>query len=723
MPSSVESAPPPRTGRPLEPLLRPRSVAIIGASQEPTKRGHQAILALREAGYAGAVHPVNPRGGEILGLPVARSIEALPEAPDLALVCTPASTVPETLEACAAKGIGGAVVLALGFGEAGAEGLRLEERLREVVARTGIRVIGPNTSGLANLSIGLNLIGVRGLRPGRIALLGQSGNVLLGLMMESLQRPHGGLSICVGVGNEADVGFHELLDDLTADAATHVVAMYAEGVRSGEKFLEAVARTAAVKPVVLLKGGRSRVGRLAARSHTGALAGEYAVLRAALRQAGVIEVLRTDELYPVAETLAFQPTLAPEGAVVLLSDGGGHATLSADALSDYAVPLAPLPGDLRERLRAVLGSTASLVNPIDVAGAADRDPRLFAEAVRLLAEDPRVSAVVMTGLFGGYALRFAADLAGAERDAAGAMAATMRAAGKPFIVQSVYAPHWTEPLRILAQADVPVVASVEVACRCAAAAWQRGRGTRVLPGVAATEPTPRTTAVLATVAAEGRALLLESEARELVAAFGVPVGPWELCRTAEAAADAADRFGVRLALKAVAGDLAHKTEAGGIALDVRGGEAAADAFRRIRDAVSAHARDFRGVLVTPMQPPPVAELLVGVRRDPQFGPVLTLGAGGVTAEAIRDVTHRVLPVDAAEIGAMLDELRTADLLRGFRGRPAVDRDAIAAVALGLARCVRAHPQLIEIEVNPLFTYAHGAAAVDVRAFRTTPGRS
>ncbi|MCB9876649.1 MAG: CoA-binding protein [Planctomycetes bacterium] len=330
----------------LDRIFRPRGVAIVGASSDPQKRGYQAIAALRQAAFAGGIHPVNPKGGEIRGLPVATSIAAIEGDVDLALVCTPAPTVPRVLAECAERGIAGAVVVALGFGEAGPDGEELERQLRRVVAETGIRVIGPNTSGILNPHRGLNLIGVQDVPAGRIALVSQSGNVSLQLMIESMRRSRVGFSTVIGVGNEIDLRFDEYLDWLGDEPNTAAIALYVEGFRRGQKFLETAAEVTTKKPVILLKGGRSVRGKAAARSHTGALAGSFPVFRAGLKQSGVILVRRSDELLHVAESLASQPARGSYRGVAVLTDGGGHGTLATDALHYHLqVGLGELSGD------------------------------------------------------------------------------------------------------------------------------------------------------------------------------------------------------------------------------------------------------------------------------------------------------------------------------------------------------------------------------------------
>lgn len=704
---------------PLEPVLAPGSVAVIGASADTTKRGFQAIRALRDAGFHGSILPVNPRGGEILGLPVYATVEDLPEVPDLALVCTPAASIPSVLETCAAKGIRGAVVLALGFAESGADGAALERAVADVARRTGIRVVGPNTSGVLNLRVGLNLVGLRNARPGRIGILVQSGNVLLGLVNDLAAKFEEGVSLVVGMGNQTDIGAREYLEYLDRDRGTRAIAMYVEGVQDGHAFVQVAREVVRRTPVVVMKGGRTDAGGHAARSHTGSIAGEYAAFHAAMRQAGIIECVRTDELAALVVTLAWQPAVEAGKGVVVLSDGGGHATLAADALSDLGVPSARLADATRERLRALLGPAAAVTNPVDLAGAADRDPAVFAEALRLVLADDAVGGVLVAGLFGGYAIRFAAEIADAERDASAAMGEFARAAARPVLLHSLYATSGSEPIGTLLRAGIPVIESLDTAARCLGALVTRGHTLAAARGIRAEDEEPDLVGVLDAALAEGRDTLLETEARALVERAGVPVAPGVFCRSAEEALAAAADWG-RVVVKAVSTGAPHKTEAGGVLLDV-GHREAGEAFETVVNRVRAwaHAQridpGIRGALVMPMLERPVAEVLVGVRRDASFGPVLTVGVGGTMTELLADVALRVLPVSEDDVREMLQETRLARLLAGWRGGPVADRDALVRCILAFARVAR-HPDLAEIEANPVFALPDRALAVDVRAF-------
>jgi len=710
--------------RPLEPILEPSSVVVIGASRDPRKRGFQALRALKESGYRGRIHAVHPDGGELLGLPVIPSVDALEGSPDLAYIATRAAGIPALVEACGRKGIRGAVIPAVGFRETGPEGEELERAVLAAARRTGIRVIGPNTSGIVNTALGLNLVGMRSVPAGRLALVTQSGNMGLALMTEAAARGEG-ISVYVGIGNETDIAQDEVLEYLEGERATAAILMYVEGFQDGRRFFEVATRVNRTKPIVLLKGGRTAGGEASARSHTGALAGSYRVLQSALRQAGVVEVKRADELLSIGQTLAGQPAMAAGTGVAILADGGGHATLAADALADLDVPLARLGEPTRDRLRSLLGPAASVVNPIDLAGAADRGPRVFAEALEAIAADSAVGGVLVTGLLGGYAIRFAEELALEETAAASQMAEIAAAAGKPLVVHTLYAAERTEPLRRLAESGVPVLRSIEVAARCVWAARGRGRAFAEAPAVPRPEPPAR---VAATRTGQGRAILTEPEIRELVAGCGVPVVPATFCRTAEKAAEAARLAGRPVAVKVVSPAIAHKSDAGGVALGVNGPDQAAAAFAAVTESARAYqesreprrAAAIQGALVSPMLSPPVAELIVGARRDPHFGLFLLVGAGGLTAEIEEDVAVRILPVGTDEIEAMLDELRIAPILRGFRGRPGVDRGAVVDLALALASCLGAHPEIVTLEANPVFAYADRAVAVDLRAVVDSP---
>jgi acetyltransferase len=704
-------------------VFEPGSIAVIGASADPAKRGYQILRALGEGGYRGRIYPVNPRGGSLLGHQVFPSVASLPRPADLAVLCTPAASAPDLVRACGERGIPAAIVLAVGFKESGPGGAELERRLVEMARTYGVRVIGPNTSGLSNLHSRANLIGARGVRPGSLALLVQSGNMALALMNEATARSWEGISICAGLGNEADLGFAEVLDYLAVHEQTRGIIVYAEGFRDPRAFLDAAARVSRVKPIVTIKAARSARGAGAALSHTGAIAGPYDRLRAGLAQAGVNAVVRTDEVLHVAETLANQPATAPGTGVAILSDGGGQGTLAVDTLTEAGTPLAVLSEKTRADLRGLLGPAAAVANPVDLAGAADADPTMFARALELLAEDAGVGTILIVGLFGGYAIRFDEGLADLETRAAEEMARRMRQCGKGLVVHSMYASHRSPPLEALGTRGVPVVESLDVACRCVSELVTRGaRLARPVWRASAAPPevSAAGASIISRARADGRTLLTEPEARRLLEAFGVEFSPSSVVASAGEAAAALARIGAPAVLKVVSGRIIHKSDVGGVVLSIRSPEEAERAFGAVQSGADAYrvqhglADEPRAALLTRMAPPPLAELLVGACRDPGLGPVLSVGGGGILVEALNDVAHRVLPIEPDDVVAMLSELRIRPVLAGVRGAPAADLGAIAAVARAVAECILAVPDMAEIEINPLFAYADRAEAIDAR---------
>ena len=725
-------------------IFEPRSIVVVGASTDPGKRGHQILRALGESGYEGQVHAVNPAGGTLLGHTLLRSLDELPEAVDLAVLCTPAATAPGLVRACGDRGVGGAVVLAVGFGESGPEGARLEAELAAAGRDSGVRVVGPNTSGLLNLLRGVNLIGARGVRPGGIALLVQSGNIALGLMNEITRRTALGISICCGLGNEVDVGFGEVLEFLGGHDGTAGVIAHVEGCKDGRALLRAARAVTRHKPVVVVKSGRTARGAEAATSHTGAVAGPYDRLRAGLAQVGVVEVVRTDELSHIAETLVSQVPGPAGGGIAILSDGGGQNTLAVDFLGEMGAPLAELGDATMSALRTRLGPAAAVRNPVDVAGAADSDPGAFPRALKALAADPAVGAVLVVGLFGGYGIRFSERLAGAETAAADDMAATMRAAGKGLVVQSLYTAMESAPLDALRRAGVPVIESLEVACRAVAELQRRSsslthRGSRqdAANSFADSQPAAAKSLFIApsrhhsiiAARSDGRIHLTELEARAILGESGLAFEPAEIIRSGEEAAEKAILPPQGVALKLLSGHITHKSDAGGVVLGINTPDEARAAFESIVAGARKHARahglpaEPYAALASPMLARPVAEFLIGACRDPQLGPVLTIGAGGIWVEVIRDVAHRVLPVSDAEIESMLSELKARALLDGTRGRPAIRTGPVVAAASAVAQCLLTWEDIAEVEVNPLFVYEDRVVPVDARAVLTAGGGS
>ena len=702
---------------PLHDFLAPGSIAIIGASADPTKRGYKAMVGLIKGHYAGKIYPINPKVREILGVPTYASLDDIPGPVDLALICTPASTLPKLLAECGNKGVKGAVILASGFRETGPEGARLEQEVLNAARAGGVRIIGPNTSGMFNLHKNVNLLALANVKPGDIGFISQSGNMLLALVLEAEHNGHVGFSTYVGPGNQTDIGFNDYLRYLGEDEHTRVATLYVEGFRDGQRFLEVAREITPVKPVVVYKSGATELGKKAASSHTGALAGSYAMTVDLLRQVGVSVVRHSDQILPVAEGLALMQH-ARGKRIAVIADGGGQATITSDRLSESGLELAELSEATRKRLGEILFAQASLANPIDVAGTSDTDPEILSRCMEIVAEDDNVDAVFLVGMFGGYHTRFAESLLGGEMRAAEAMIELAQRVDKPLVIYSLYAPVKPPALRRLHEAGLPVYASIEHAVKVLQALGERGiylQQQHGQPLQAGVEPDPGMQTLFARAQNEGRDLY-EFEAKTLLRTHGVSVAPERIASSVDELADIAQAFADQpLAMKVVSRDILHKSDAGGVKLNLVGEAALREAFEQIMSncrAYDAHA-DIRGVLVTPMAKKGT-EVIVGVVRDPIFGPVLMFGLGGIFVEILEDVAFRAIPLSRFDAESMVDQLKGRKILAGVRGEAAIDKAALVDLLLRISSIVSAYPQLSELDLNPVIAYPDGYAVVDAR---------
>ncbi len=703
---------------PLHAILNPRAIAVIGASNDPTKRGYQAIKQLLSDGFEEPIYPINPKAPEVLGLKAYPSVAAVPGVIDLALICTPAKTLPKILKDCGAKGIKGAVVLAAGFGEAGPAGKALEAEVLAVAREQNVRLIGPNTNGVFNLHRRMNLVGVKDAEPGNIGIVSQSGNMMLSLITEAQRRRQLGFSTYIGVGNQLDVRFNEYLEYFGEDPETAVPVLYVEGFKNGRRFLDVAREVTQKKPVVVYKSGRTEAGQASASSHTGSLAGSFALTRDLLRQAGVTVVEQSDKILSVAEGLSLLPP-AKGDRVAVLADSGGHGTITTDGLVEAGMKLADLSEETRAALSALLPAQASLQNPVDVAGGTDDNPAVFADCARVLLADPAVDLLMIVGMFGGYAVRFAESLSQAEVETSAKIGALAKASGKPVIVQSLYATNKPEPLTVLRQAGVPLFIWPENAIRCAAECVRYGAARRRLAANPMTNPAtpkPEARALIAQAQLEGRGALYEDEAKGLLAHYGVGIPESLLIKTEADLAAAETRFGDRpLAMKIVSEDILHKSDAGGVKLKVSGAKAIAAARAEILANAKAYDSKARiaGVLATPMAQPGV-EVILGVVQDPIFGPVMMFGLGGIFVEVLKDVAFRALPMSRADAAEMLEQIASKKILEGVRGALPVDKEALLDLMMAVAELAEAHPEIAEIDLNPVIVRHDGLDLADAR---------
>ncbi|MER5603585.1 acetate--CoA ligase family protein [Streptomyces sp. NPDC002265] len=680
-------------GRDLSALFDPVSVAVVGASDDPAKYGHAIAAQAVRANGRRPVHLVNRRGGTVLGRTAAPSLSAIGEPVDLAVVCVPAAgfeaAVDEALE-CGARAI---VAITAGFAETGTAGRARQQAVAERVRAAGAVMVGPNCLGIADNTTDLFLASDT-FTPGGVALLSQSGNLALELQLRF--APHGlGFSRFVSLGNQADVTLVDLLADCARHEDTRAIAVYAEDFADGRAFAEAAA--VAGKPVVLLTAGRGDASARSAQSHTGALTTSADVVTAACRDAGV-ELVATPRELTVVLAASAGPRRGAGRRVAVLTDGGGHGVIAADAVEAAGLSVPEIGAPARERLREVLWEQSAVANPVDLAGMGEQDPGSYAATVEALLAAEEVDAVLMTGYFGGYAASEGGlggggtALADGEREAARLIAARHSATAKPLVVQSMYP--GSPSCRTLAAAGIPVFDATEDAARALAAtvAGCTAPGIVPLPPPAAPMEETGYTRIRAALEAAGLAFPTAREVHdesELLAAVAGFPGPY--------------------VLKAL--HLLHKSDAGGVALGLAGTDEVLAAFREMHARLGAPAYSVEAMADLSDG----IELIVGVNRDPRFGPVAMVGLGGVLAESLRDVAFTLAPVTADRALDLLPGLRTAALLDGVRGRPPVDVAAAAAAIETITTFAAAHPEIAELEVNPLLVGPRGALALDSRA--------
>jgi acetyltransferase len=699
----------------LDTLFNPRSVAVIGASADPTKRGYRAITALHKGQYEGRIVPINPRETEILGHACFADITEATGDIDVVLICTPAATTPKMLEACGKKGVRAAVLLAGGFSEASEAGRVLEEQSVAVARRYGVRLVGPNTNGIFGARVGFNALGGYDVPRGHVAIVANSANIMGSVLDDANFFGHTGFSAALSVGNQADLAFHEYLDYFGADTDTHVVLSYVEGFKNGAAYVKAAREVSKVKPVVVYAVGRTDAGKRAAKSHSGSLAGDYPVTRGVLEQAGVVVLTQSDHLLPVAETLACWPPMRGR-RVAVLSEGGGPITVACEALTERGMVLAPLSAETQATIHAIVPNASAINNPVDAGGGTEPRVEYYGLIAKAILEDANIDALLLVGFFGGYGRRYGTN----DREIAVAreLAALQQQHGKPIMVQSRAALHRTDGLNELRKHSVPFHRHIEVSAQClASAAYYAEAKTRLLVAKPAAAGSVNVGAKrVLDDARSGKRHLLEHEALSVLAAYGVRVPPHMLMSDASLARIAIELLGAEpLAVKVVSLQVLHKSDVGGVKLNVAGEKALADACDEIGRSVRAHMpnAEILGYLAAPMSVRG-AEVIIGVSRDPTYGPVMVFGLGGTLVEVLRDVVFRALPINADDAMAMVQGLQHGAVLNGVRGLPAVNKAALCELLLAVSRIAVLHPEIAAIDLNPVIAHDAGYTLADAR---------
>jgi acetyltransferase len=697
------------TTRNLDRMLAPRRVAVIGASARPRAVGHLVLTNMRAAGFAGTLMPVNPRETEIDGLRCYPDIASLPEDPDLAVIATPPDTVPDLIAQLAGRGCAGAVVITAGFGEGAAEGgMHRRQAMLDAARPALLRIIGPNCLGLVAPGAGVNAsFGPVPAREGGIACFTQSGAVAAALM--DWGHAHGvGFRYLISLGDMADVDFGDLLDFAATDPGTKAVLLYVESVTSSRKFMSAARAAARGKPVIVVKSGRHPAASAAARSHTGALAGADAVYEAAFRRAGLLRVRGLGDLFSAAETLSRATSPRRGERLAILTNGGGFGVLATDAWLDAGGAMAALSEATLAALNGVLPPTWSRANPIDIIG--DADSKRYEAALAALLTDPGIDTVL--------ALNCPTGVASSVEAADGLLAAWTKRPrfGAPNLLACWLTATDGASIRArFAAAGLPAFDSIESAIAGCAQLAEFARNQRLMLRVPAlgedAEPAVDVPHARHLIETARRPWMDSAEAKQLIAAHGIPIVPMLSAASPEDAGRAAEELGGSVALKIRSGTVLHKSDVGGVVLDLSG----RDAVRAAAESMLARIEGVEGFIVESMaQRTGAFELILGASVDPTFGPVILFGQGGVGVEAIGDTTLALPPLDLELARGMITRTRIARLLRGFRNRPAVNLDALAAALVAVSRLMLDHPEVVELDINPLLADAEGVIAVDAR---------
>jgi acetyl coenzyme A synthetase (ADP forming)-like protein len=693
----------------LEPLMGARTVAVVGASRRPGSIGNAIFHNLLSSGFNGVVYPVNPSAPSVDAVKAYPAVSAIPEPVDLAIIVVPAVGVLDAARDCLAAGVRALVVISAGFAEVGEEGRQRQKDLLALCREHGVRLVGPNCMGvLVNGRQGtMNATFAPALPPaGPIALSSQSGALGIAILEHARQLDLG-ISSFVSIGNKADLSSNDLLEYWEDDPTTKVILLYLESFGEPGRFARIARRVGAYKPIVAVKGGRGGAGKRAAASHTAALAGSDVAVDALFRQSGVTRCETLQELFEVATLFAHQP-LPAGNRVGVLTNAGGLGIICADACEADGLQLPVLSEGTQAALRKLLPAEASVANPVDMLASGSAES--YGAALRLLLADPMVDAVIV--LFIPPLVTNAVDVARAL------VAACDPAPTKPVLGCFVGAEGIPEVLRGVV--TIPSFTFPESAARALGHAAVRATWLRRPAGSIATfasiDKEGARAIVDTALAREERPWLQPEEVSALLRAYGIPQPDGRLVHSPEAAAEACKEIGAPVAVKLVSRTILHKSDVGGVHLDVGSPEQAADAYRAIAASLEAHGFDgaMDGALVQPMLTGGV-ECLVGVVSDPIFGPLIAFGSGGTAAEAIGDVAFRVHPLTDVDADELIGSVKVAKLLAGYRGAPAADVPAVREVLLRIAQMVEDIPEVAELDINPVVVRAAGKGAVALDA--------
>ena len=688
----------------LNQFFDPRAVAVVGASTDPTKLGYAVLFNVLEHGFTGDVYPINPKAGEVLGKKAYASVLDVPGPIDLAVIVVPSKYVAGVIEECGQKGVKGVITITAGFREVGPQGMAMEKELISIVRRYGMRMIGPNCLGIIDTYAPLQASFALGMpMQGGIAFMSQSGALCTSILDMALADDIG-FSRFVSLGNKADLNEIDFLQVWGNDPNSKVITAYLEGITDGGRFIEIARQVSKHTPVIAIKSGTTQAGSRAVSSHTGTLAGSERAYEAAFQQAGVLRAGSVQDLFDMAVAFARQP-LPVTDAVAVVTNAGGPGIMATDAIERAGLQLASLAVETQNKLRAGLPSAASVANPVDVLGDAMADR--YALAVNAVADDPNVGAIIVV---------LTPQIMTQITETAQAVAEAYQRSGKPILTafmgkQTIGKGEKILRAHGLANYPVPERAVNALAAMVRQKQWQE----RPMPQIEHFDVDRDAVAqVFQQVKADGRLAIGDAEARAVQTAYGIPFPKSFLAKTAEEAAKAAEEIGFPVVMKITSPDILHKTDIGGVKLNLQSADEVRDTF----DLMMYRAQRYQptaeiwGCLVQ-QQVKGGKEILLGMNRDPQFGPLLVFGLGGIYVEVLKDVTFRVAPIDRRQAREMLSEIRGFPLLRGVRGEPPSDMDAIVDVLLRLSQLVTDFPEIVEIDINPLMVFEQGKGALGI----------
>jgi acetyltransferase len=696
---------------PLDAIFLPRTVAVVGATERQGSLGRAVLWSLVSSPFGGTVYPVSDKRASVLGIKAYSRVADIPEPVDLAVVVTPAVTVPGIIEQCVQAGVRGAIVISAGFKEHGEAGKELERQILERMRGKGIRLIGPNCLGVMNPISGLNATFASNIaRAGNVAFVSQSG-ALCTAILDWCQKEMVGFSAFVSVGSMLDVGWGDLIEYLGNDPRTHSIVMYMESVGDARSFLSAAREVSLNKPIIVIKAGRTEAAAHAAASHTGSLAGSDEVLEAAFRRCGVLRVNSIAELFYMADVLSKQPR--PRGPrLAVVTNAGGPGVLAADSLIANGGQLAELSAESMEKLNQLLPAHWSHSNPVDVLG--DALPERYAKAVDIAVHDSNVEGLLAITCPQGMAQ---------PTELAEKLKAYAQSTGKPVIASWMGGPEVAPGVDVLNRAGIPAFPFPDTAAKVFCYMWRYSYNLRGLYETPVLRSDPeggpdRATAehLVQRVRQAGRTILTEVESKQLLEAYRIPTVMTTSASSEAEAAEQAEEIGYPVVLKLLSETITHKTDVGGVLLNLQNGDAVRAAYRMIEQSVreKAGAGHFLGVTVQPMVKLDGYEIIVGSSVDPQFGPVLLFGAGGELVEIFKDRALALPPLNTTLARRMMEQTKVFEALQGVRGRKPVDMTALEELLVRFGQLVVEQPWIREIDINPLIASPERLLALDAR---------